>query len=83
MESGMSDLVKRLRDQWPVTDNMLEAVDRIQKLERELAEWRENYGKLGLELAAEKALADCLYEDSLGELCSDAAYVAYRKARGL
>lgn len=43
----------------------------------------QQYEALQSELAAEKAMADDIYEGSLGEFCSDEAYCRYRKARGL
>jgi len=96
----MSDLVKRLRDrgQWRCDNDLTEAAERIEQLERDLAEaqeradhWiamaaqTEDGGDEALaELAAEKALADRLYE-SLNRVDGDyfEAVAAYRKARGL
>lgn len=69
-------------DRWINTS--AEQHERIAQLERELDQWRVNYGKLGLELAAEKALSDDLYIglQHSGVLAS-LGMIDYRKARGL
>lgn len=97
----MASILQRLREPPFGTEtserNLFNAAaDRIERIERELDQWRVNYGKLGLELAAEKALAD-QYKDALSNISAmgfsdDPAVAANiaryavemaRKARGL
>lgn len=93
-DDGMSDLVKRLREYGDEPQDVSlgeiaewthKSADRIEHLERELAQWRENYGKLGLAMEAEKALADELHDAWRGDegYIGNPVAAAYRKARGL
>lgn len=74
------------------SDAMFEAADRIEQLEQHLRLEQNNNVKISreierikTELAAEKALADQLYEALYFERTTDRplAFRAYRKARGM
>lgn len=101
---NMDDLVKRLRDwmeddQGKINDTRDEAADRIEQLERELAEQVNKKVGYYNDWLAEKALADQLAQDlecyraEIDPDCKDhccqyareteVVLAAYRKARGL
>lgn len=87
----MSDLVKRLRGLQVSYSYAHEAADKIEQLERELAEARRvifeagrEAGSLMAELTAEKALADQLHFALITDgVDVTEVFAAYRKARGL
>jgi hypothetical protein len=93
----MSDLVKRDDEEYPPTSDLVSAISngngyksRIEKWERELRECRMHArmdaGQIQTayeELAAEKALADRLWDAWQHNGYAPDAVASYRKARGL